>query len=255
MGIDERAIIMPGAQIGEKVAIGPFSIIEPEVVIGDGCTLGAHVYVANGTRMGRNNQVFHGAILGTIPQHLQFAGEKTSLEIGDGNIIREYCSINRGTQASGITRVGNDCYLMMYVHIAHDCMIGNNVILANSVNMAGHVQIHDRANIGGVVPIHQFVKVGKNAFVGGGYRIPRDVPPFILAQGEPLQYSGPNVVGLKRAGYQSEQISTIKAVYRIIYQSNLNRSQAVARIREELPLTPEVQEILDFIDHSERGII
>ena len=143
----------------------------------------------------------------------------------------------------------------MYVHVAHDCVLGNGVILANSVNMAGHVQVDDRANVGGVVPIHQYVKIGKNAFVGGGYRIPKDVPPFILAQGEPLQYSGPNVVGLKRAGYTSEQMAAIKAVYRVIYQSNLNRTQAVTRIRTELDLTPEVQEILAFIERSERGII
>jgi len=160
LGIDRRAIVNKDAQIGNNVTIGPFSIIGDDVFIDDGTEIGANVYIASGTKIGKNCKIFHNAVLGTIPQDLKYENEKTTLEIGDGTIIREFCSLNRGTKHSGKTEVGKNCFLMMYVHIAHDCQIGNNVIIANATNMAGHVEIHDYANISGLCPIHQFVKIG-----------------------------------------------------------------------------------------------
>ena len=255
MGIDRRAIVNKDAQIGNNVTISPFSIIEDDVLIDDGTEIGANVYIASGTKIGKNCKIFHNAVLGTIPQDLKFENEKTTLEIGDGTIIREFCSLNRGTKHSGKTEVGKNCFLMMYVHIAHDCQIGNNVIIANATNMAGHVEIHDYANISGLCPIHQFVKIGKHSFIGGGYRVPKDVPPYILASGEPLGYISPNIVGLTRRGFSKEVISRLKETYRIIYKMNLNVSQAVQKIKSDLEIIPEIKDVLDFIEKSERGII
>ncbi len=255
MGIDRRAIVNKDAQIGNNVTISPFSIIEDDVFIDDGTEIGANVYIASGTKIGKNCKIFHNAVLGTIPQDLKFENEKTTLEIGDGTIIREFCSLNRGTKHSGKTEVGKNCFLMMYVHIAHDCQIGNNVIIANATNMAGHVEIHDYVNISGLCPIHQFVKIGKHSFIGGGYRVPKDVPPYILASGEPLSYIGPNIVGLTRRGFSKEVISRLKETYRIIYKMNLNVSQAVQKIKSDLEIIPEIKDVLDFIEKSERGII
>ena len=255
MGIDRRAIVNKDAQIGNNVTIGPFSIIGDDVFINDGTEIGANVYIESGTKIGKNCKIFHNAVLGTIPQDLKFEKEKTTLEVGDGTIIREFCSLNRGTKHSGKTKVGKNCFLMMYVHIAHDCQIGNNVVIANATNMAGHVEIHDYANISGLCPIHQFVKIGKHSFIGGGYRVQKDVPPYILASGEPLSYIGPNIIGLARRGFSKEVISRLKEAYRIIYKMNLNVSQAVQKIKSDLEITPEIKDVLDFIEKSERGII
>ncbi len=255
MGIDRRAIVNKDAQIGNNVTVGPFSIIGDDVFIDDGTEIGANVYIESGTKIGKNCKIFHNAVLGTIPQDLKFENEETTLEIGAGTIIREFCSLNRGTKHSGKTIVGKNCFLMMYVHIAHDCHIGNNVIIANATNMAGHVEIHDYANISGLCPIHQFVKIGKHSFISGGYRVPKDVPPYILASGEPLGYIGPNIVGLTRRGFSKEAISRLKEAYRIIYKMNLNVSQAVQKIKSDMEITPEIKDVLDFIEKSERGII
>ena len=255
MEIDTNAVVDKRAQIGNNVRIGPFSIIEDDVIIGDNTEIGTNVYIASGTRIEKDCKIFHNAVLGTIPQDLKFGNEKTTLEIGVGTTIREFASLNRGTKNSRKTIVGENCYIMMYAHIAHDCKIGNNVIIANACNMAGHVEIGDYANISGLVPIHQFVKIGKHSFISGGCRVLKDVPPYILASGEPLTYMGPNIVGLTRRGFKKEVISKLKEVYRIIYKMNLNVSQAVEKIKNEVEVTHEVEDILDFIEKSERGII
>jgi len=253
--IDSHAVVNSKAELGDGVVVGPFAIIEDDVRIGENTWIGSHVYVAAGTRIGNNCKIFQGAILGNIPQDLKFKGEKTTLEIGDGTVIREYCTIHRGTMDRWKTTIGSNSFLMAYVHVAHDCQIGNGVILANAVNMGGHVVIEDFAGVGGIVPIHQFVRIGRYAFIGGGFRVPKDVPPFILAMGEPLQFGGLNVVGLRRRGFSEERLRPLRQTYRLIYRQNLNVSQALERIRSEVELTPEVKHVIEFIENSERGII
>lgn len=252
--IHSTAIVDPDAQIGKNVTLGPYTIVERNTVIGDGTEIGPQVLVASGARIGPSCRIFKGAVVGTIPQDLKFHGEDTILEIGARTTIREFVTLNRGTR-DGITTVGADCLLMAYSHVAHDCRLGDHAILANAVNLAGHVTIEDWVVVGGMTPVHQFVKIGCHAFVGGGYRAAKDVPPYILASGEPLHFSGLNLVGLQRRGFSSEAIATLKRVYRIIYRSGKNVSQAIETIMQEFERTPEVAKVIDFIRSSERGII
>ncbi len=249
------AIVDRSAQLGENVRVGPYAVIEGNTVIGDGTVIGPQAYIAAGTRIGRNCRVFKGAVLGTVPQDLKYKGEDTLLEIGENTTIREFATLNRGTVESGTTRIGAHCLLMAYVHVAHDCEIGDNVILANAVNLAGHVKIEEWASVGGMTPVHQFVRIGCHAFVGGGYRVPKDIPPYILASGEPLQYSGLNSVGLRRRNFSSETLLLLKRVYKLIFRSGKNVSQALQTIEQEFQPTPEIQHIIEFIRASQRGII
>lgn len=253
--IHPTAIVDSSAQLGDDVAVGPFSVIENDVIVGSGTQIASHVFIGSGTRLGTNCRVMKGAVLGTDPQDLKFAQEKTWLMIGDNTTIREFCTLNRGTKHSLKTVVGSHCLLMAYVHVAHDCRIGDNVILANAVNMAGHVTIEEYASVGGMSPIHQFVKIGKHAFIGGGMKVRKDVPPYILAAGEPLKFSGINRVGLTRRGFSQDVLIQLRRAYKVIYRSNLNVSQAVSQINETMEIIPEIKEILDFINNSERGII
>ena len=253
--IHPTAIVDPGADLADDVVVGPCSIIENDVQIGSGTEIGSHVLIASGTRLGRRCRVAHGAVLGTVPQDLKFSGETTTLEVGDDTTIREFATLNRGTADRWVTQVGKGCLVMAYVHIAHDCRIGDHVILANAVNMAGHVAVEDYASVGGLVPIHQFVRIGRHAFVGGGYRVAKDVPPYVLASGEPLAFAGLNSVGLNRRGFSRQTVLALKRAYRIVFRCGLNVSQALERIEAELDLIPEVQQIIDFIRSSERGII
>jgi UDP-N-acetylglucosamine acyltransferase len=253
--IDPRAIVSPKAELGDEVKVGPFSIIEDDVVIGNGTEIGTGIFIASGVRIGKNCKIFHGASLGTPPQDLKFKGEKTTLEIGDNTIIREFCTLNRGTTRRGKTIVGNNCFLMAYVHIAHDCVLGNNVIIANSVNLGGHVEIGDYVMIGGLVGIHQFVRIGQHSMIGGGWRVTKDVPPYVMAAREPLIFEGLNIIGLKRRNFPEEVIEKIEHAYKLIYKSDLNVTQALERIPLEVELIPEVQNIIDFIRSSQRGII
>jgi len=255
MDIHATALVSSKADIGRNIKIGPFAIIEDDVVIGDDCEIASNAVIANGTRLGNKCRVFHSAVLGTIPQDLKFGGEKTTLEIGHGTTIREFATLNRGTKDRLKTFVGNNCLLMAYSHIAHDCILGNNVVIANAVNMAGHVIIEDYAGVGGMSPIHQFVHIGKHSFIGGGLRVHKDVPPFILAMGEPLRYGGLNKVGLKRRGFSDEVLSLIRETYRILYQTNLTINDALKKIEDEVEMITEVREILSFIRESERGVI
>lgn len=253
--IHPTAIVDAKAQIGADVSIGPYAIVQDDVVIGDGCQIAAYVFIHAGTRLGNNCRIFSGAVLGTDPQDLKYAGEKTILEIGEATTIREYCTVNRGSGHRLKTVVGARTLLMAYVHVAHDCIIGNNVILANAVNMAGHVTIEDFASVGGMTPIHQFVRIGKHAFVGGGLRVSKDVPPYILAADEPLTYEGINRVGLSRRGFSPATMLKLRQAYKLLYRSGLNVSQALSEIERTMELIPEIQYIIDFIRASERGII
>ena len=251
----KTAIISPKSKIDSNVDIGPFSIIEDNVSIKKNCKIHSHVVIKSGTSIGENCEIFSGSILGGIPQDLKYNGEDTKLEIGDNNIIREYTTIHKGTIDKVTTKIGNNCMLMAYSHVAHDSTIKNNVILSNSVQVGGHVYIDDFAIIGGATPIHQFCKIGKYSFVGGGYRVVQDVPPFIKAMGEPLKYLGINSIGLARNNFSSKEILKIKKAYKILYRSEYNISEAVSILREEYLNNRGINEIIKFIDKSTRGII
>ena len=253
--ISSTAIIHPLSKLGENVSVGPYAIIEHDVKIGNNTCIDSHTHIKPYTTIGNNCKIFHGAVIGEIPQDLKFDGEKSQLIIGDFTTIREYCTLNRGTNQKGKTTIGNHCLLMAYVHVAHDCSIGNHSILANAVQLGGHVEIGNYVTIGGMTPVHQFCKVGDYSFTGGGYRIGQDVPPYILAMNEPLQYSGLNVIGLRRQKFSAESRKNLKHAYHLLYHSTLNRSQAVNKIKVELNATTEINNILDFIEKSDRGLI
>jgi UDP-N-acetylglucosamine acyltransferase len=252
--IHPTAIIDPSAELGEGVEVGPYAIIGPGVTIGDRTTIGPQVLVERDTAVGEECRIFKGAVLGTDPQDLKYNGEPTRLVVGDRTMIREFATLNRGTTASGITRVGSDCMLMAYVHVAHDCQIGDHVILSNAVNMAGHVTIQDWAIVGGMTPIHQFVRIGAHAFVGGGSRVAKDIPPYVKAAGSPVQLYGLNSVGLQRRGFSEEVRRELKRAYRLFFASTHNVAQALERAREELRAIPEVEVFLSFFESSERGV-
>ncbi len=253
--IHPTAIVHPQAQLGENVVVGPFTVIEADVMIGNEVQIASHVLIHSGTRIGNKCRIFKGAVLGTDPQDLKYAGEPTTLVIGDETTVREFCTLNRGSSHRHQTVIGKKCLLMAYVHVAHDCILGDNVILANAVNMAGHVTIEEYVSIGGMTPIHQFVKIGRHAFVGGGLRVNQDVPPYILAAGEPIQFAGINRIGLTRRGFSAETLSRLKQVYKLIYRSGLNTTQALQQIEATIEPAAEVKYVVDFIKSSERGII
>ncbi len=252
--IHGTAVIASGAQLGDSVAVGPFAVIEDNVYIGDGCEIGPHTLIASGARLGKNVKVHNGAVVGTVPQDLKFGGEETQLVVGDNTVIREFATLNRGTHHRGETRVGANCLLMAYSHVAHDCILGDNVIMSNSVNLAGHVEIGEYATLGGLVPVHQFVKIGAHAMIGGACRVPMDILPYSLYGGQPPIVMGINQIGLKRRGFAPETLAALEKTFRIIFRSKLNTTQAVERIKAEMELIPEVQLVLDFIANSERGI-
>lgn len=253
--ISSTAIIHPSVQFGKNVSVGPYSIIDHDVNIGNNTCIDSQVHIKPYTTMGKDCKIFHGAVIGEIPQDIKYCGEKSQLIIGDSTTIREFCTLNRGTKDTGKTIIGNHCLLMAYVHVAHDCIIGNHNIISNSVQMGGHVEIGHHVTIGGMTPIHQFCKVGDYSFIGGGYRIVQDVPPYIMAMNEPLQYSGLNVIGLRRHKFSSESRNNIKQAYKLLYHSTLNRSQALKQIKAELNSTSEINNILEFINKSTRGLI
>ncbi len=251
--IHATAVVGSGAQLGEGVEIGPYAVIEEDVVIGDGTFVGPHVHIADGARIGNECRIMTGAVLSTVPQDLKYAGEKTYLHIGDRTVIRECVTLNRGTKASGRTVVGSDCLLMAYVHAGHDCVIGNQVVISNSVQFGGHCEVGDYAAVGGLAGVHQFVRVGRYAMVGGVSRAALDVPPFVMAGGHAsFRYEGLNLVGLKRRGFTPEQIGSIRAAYRLIFQSGLLLNNALDAVRNLEP-TPEIEEILHFFESGKYG--
>lgn len=255
--ISPKAEVSSQAQLDDNVTIGPFTIVEEGAVIGGGTIVGAHALIGTGARIGKDCRIHHGAVVGYIPQDLKYAGEITTCEIGARTVIREYATLHRGTNEAGRTVVGSDCLLMGYVHIAHDCILGNHIIMSNAAMLAGHCEIGDHAVIGGITPVHQFVHIGAHSMIGGGLRVPKDVPPYVLAGQEPLIFQGLNSVGLRRRGFTPEAIQALDRAYGILYQSNLNVSQAVAKIKADPSLMKisEVHEVIKFIERSTRGII
>jgi UDP-N-acetylglucosamine acyltransferase len=253
--IHRTALVDPTAHLGHDVSVGPYTIVGPRVTVGDRCTLAAHAVLERNTTLGTGVKVGYGTVIGNDPQDLKYQGEETWVEVGDHTVLREYCTINRGSAATGKTTVGQRCFLMSYVHVAHDCTIGNDVIIANAVQMAGHVSIDDRAVISGLVPIHQFVRIGTFAFVGGGSRVNQDVPPYTKAVGNPVHLYGLNSVGLQRAGFAPEVKLALKRAYRLLFNSDCTVSQGIARARAELPSAPEVEQFLRFIEGSQRGVL
>ena len=249
------AIISPGAELSEDVTVGPYAIIEDDVVIGRACRIASSAVIAGGTVLGTDVTVAHGAVIGTIPQDLKFQGEKTSVVIGDGSMIREYATVNRGTAERGETTIGKRCLLMAYSHVAHDCVIADNVIMGNSVNVAGHVEIDEFATLSGVLPVHQFVKIGAHSYIGGGFRVQQDICPYALVAGYPLKVIGLNAIGLRRRGFKPDATSALKQAFKLLFFSGLNTTQAVERIGNETEIVPEVQVILDFLARSTRGIV
>jgi UDP-N-acetylglucosamine acyltransferase len=255
-GIHPTALVHPGARLAADVEVGPYSIIGPGVDIGEGSWIGAHVVLDGRVRVGRRNRIFHFASIGAPPQDKKYAGEDTGVEIGDGNTIREYVTINRGTaQDAGVTRLGDDNWVMAYVHFAHDCQIGSNTIFANACQLAGHVTVGDWAIFGATTLVHQFVHVGAHAFTGMGTYLPQDLPPFITAAGNMAKPYGINSEGLKRRGFSPETILGLKRAYRTLYRSGLGLDEARRQLEEQAGACPPVQTILDFIRNSKRGII
>jgi UDP-N-acetylglucosamine acyltransferase len=249
------AYVHPDAKIAPSVIIDPFVTIDNNVVIGEGTRIGSNVTILEGTRIGKNCIIFPGAVIGAVPQDLKFAGENTTVEIGDNTTLREFVTIHRGTAAKGKTVIGNNCLIMAYCHVAHDCILKNDIIMSNVVQLGGEVEIDDFAIIGGGTLVHQFSRIGSHVMIQGGSHVNKDVPPFIKAAREPISYCGINSIGLRRRNYTNEQIRDIQEIYRYLYQSGLNNSDAIERIEAELPATKERDEIILFIKNSPRGII
>jgi UDP-N-acetylglucosamine acyltransferase len=253
--ISNLADIHPKAQIGANVTIDPFAVIHDDVVIGDGTHVMSHVTIFPCSRIGKNCKLFPGAVIGAVPQDLKYKGEYTLAEIGDNTTIRECVTVHRGTTNKNTTKVGSNCLIMAYAHVAHDCIVGNNVILANSVQLAGHVTVDDFAIIGGLSAAHQFTHIGRHTYIAGMSAIRKDVPPFVKAAREPLSYVGINNVGLSRRGYSKETIEEIFKIYHILFVEKHIVSKAVELIEQMLPYTETRDEILNFIKKSEIGVI
>ena len=253
--ISPLAFVHPEAVIGENCEIGPFCYIDKNVVIGENNRLMNSVTLLDGTRMGSGNVIFPGAVIGAIPQDLKFKGEVTTAEVGDNNTIRENVTINRGTAAKGKTVVGSNNLLMEGMHVAHDVVVGNGCIIGNSTKLAGEVVVDDFAIISAAVLVHQFCHIGSYVMVGGGTRTGQDVPPFCMAAREPVAFCGLNIVGLRRRGFSRELIDNIHNTYRILYQRGKLREECLAQIQEEVPMSKEIEYILDFVKSSTRGII
>ncbi len=253
--ISPMAYVHPEAVIGEGCEIGPFCYIDSNVVIGANNRLMNSVTLLSGTRMGSGNTIFPGAVIGAVPQDLKFKGEETTAEVGNNNTIRENVTINRGTAAKGCTVVGSNNLLMEGMHVAHDVVVGNGCIIGNSTKLAGEVEVDDFAIISGGVLVHQFCHIGSYVMVGGGTRTSQDIPPFVMAAREPVAYCGLNLVGLRRRGFAPELIENIHNTYRLLYQRGKLRAECLEDIRREVPMSPEIEYILKFVEASTRGII
>lgn len=253
--ISPLAFIDPEAKIGENCEIGPFCFIDKNVTVGDNNVLMNSVTLLSGTRLGDGNTLFPGAVIGAIPQDLKFKGEDSIVEIGNNNRIRENVTIHRGTASTGKTIVGSNNLIMENAHIAHDCVFGNGIIMGNSTKLAGEVIVDDNAIISAVVLVHQFCRIGGYVMVQGGTRTSKDIPPFITAGREPVAFAGLNIIGLRRRGFSREVIDNISHAYRLIYQSELTVNAAIAAIREEVPMSKEIEYIIDFVGNSQRGIV
>ena len=248
------ANVHPEAKIGQNVIIEPFATVQKDVVIGDGTWIGPNAVIFDGSRIGNNCKIFPGAVIAGLPQDLKYKGEQTFVEIGDNTVVRECVTINRGTASKGKTVVGSDCLIMCYAHIAHDCRIGNNVILGGYTGLAGEVEVDDWAILSSSL-VHQFVHIGCHVMVGGGSKVSKDIPPYVKAARDPLSYVGINTIGLRRRNFSNERINEIHEIYRILYQSDMNNSQALEYIETNIAPSPERDIITSFVRSSKRGIM
>jgi len=254
--IHPSAIVHEGAEIGDEVAIGPYAVIGPHVRIGPRCSIGPHAVITGHTRIGAGNRIFQFVSLGEIPQDKKYGGEPTRLEIGDNNVIREFCTFNCGTvQDAGVTRVGDDNWVMAYVHLAHDCQIGSHTVFANNAQLAGHVRVDDYAILGGFTEVHQFCRIGAHSITALGTVVLQDVPPFVMASDNTARPYGINVEGLKRRGFVPATVTRLKRAYKTLYKSGLTLEQARRELTRQVADCPEVQLVLDFLAGSKRGII
>jgi len=254
--IHPQALIDPSAKISANVEIGPFSVIGPEVTIGEGTWIGPHVVINGPTRIGQNNRIYQFSSLGEIAQDLKYAGERAALEIGDGNVFRECCTVSRGTSGGGgVTRIGHDNFFMAYVHVAHDCQVANHTVFANCASLAGHVRVEDYAVLGGFTGIHQFCRVGEHCMTGIGTVTFQDIPPYVVAAGNTAKPYGINITGLKRRGFSTEGISVLKKAYKLIYKSSLRLEEAITAIEGLADGHPEVDVLARFLRVEGRGII
>jgi len=254
--IHSTAIIDPSAELADDVSVGPYSVIGPGVQIGAGTTLGSHVVLKGPTRIGKNNRIFQFASVGEDTQDMKYRGEPTRLEIGDGNIIREFCTLHRGTvQDKALTKIGDHNLFMAYSHVAHDCVVGNHVIMANAASIAGHVLVEDYAILGGFSLIHQFCKIGKHSFSAMGSVISRDIPPYVLVGGQPTKPHGINAVGLERKGFSQDAIRQIKKAYKIVFKSGLKLEDAIGALEEMAEETAEIQCLVNFLKQTQRSIL
>ena len=253
--IHPTAVIDPGARIGEGCEIGPYCVIGAKVELGEGCCLQHHVSLAGPSQFGKENVFFPFSTLGQRTQDLKYTGEPTHLIVGDGNTFREFVTVHRGTTAESSTRIGNRGYFLAYVHVAHDCTVGDEVIFSNNGTLAGHVEVGDFAILGGLTAVHQFCRIGAHAMTGGCSKIVQDVPPFMLADGNPAKVRSYNKVGMERRGFDAQTMRAVREAYRIIYRLSLNLPQAIDQMRADLPELPEIEQILAFVSRSPRGII
>ena len=254
--IHPTAVVDPRAKLGEGVGVGPYTVIEGDVEVGEGTTIGSHNVITGHTKIGRGNRIFHFCSIGEANQDKKYKGEPTRLEIGDGNTIREFATINRGTaQDAGVTRVGSDNWIMAYVHIAHDCQVGSHTVFANLTTLGGHVHVGDHAVLGGHSAFHQFVKVGAHAMVGGGSIVLQDVAPYVMVGGSPIGTHGINAEGLKRRGFSPESIAELRRAYKTVFKSGLTLADARAELALRADAFPEVKTLLDFLDTSTRGLL
>ncbi|MBP7831137.1 MAG: acyl-ACP--UDP-N-acetylglucosamine O-acyltransferase [Kiritimatiellae bacterium] len=253
--IHPTAIVDPGAEVGADADIGPYCVVGPRVRIGAGARLMAHVFMEGWTTLGPGCTVFPFASLGTQTQDLKYKGGAPRVEIGEKTTLREYVTVNAATSDGDVTRIGARCHIMAYAHIAHDCCVGSDVIMANCATLAGHITVEDQAIIGGLCGVHQFVRIGRMSIIGGCSKVTQDVPPFMMADGHPLEIHGINSVGLKRRGVGEEVQRQMKNAYRILYREGLSTSQALQRLEAEPVRAPEIEELMEFIRHSQRGIV
>jgi UDP-N-acetylglucosamine acyltransferase len=254
--IDSRAVISPQAQLASDVEVGPFTVIGPHVEIGAGTWIGPHAVINGPTRIGRDNKIFQFASLGDAPQDKKYKGEPTRLEIGDRNVFRESCTVNRGTtHDQGVTRIGSDNLFMAYSHVAHDCQVGDKVVLSNVATLGGHVEIGDWVIMGGLSAVHQFTKVGAHCFIANNAAVTRDVPPYVMAVGQPAEPHSVNSEGLKRRGFTPEQILNIRRAYRLLYRSGLKLKEAMDQLEKTAETQAEIKPFVDFIKRSSRSIV
>jgi UDP-N-acetylglucosamine acyltransferase len=254
--IHPTALVDKTVQLGEGVTIGPYSIIQGRVVIGHDTHIGPHVVIKDFTTIGNKCEIFQFAVIGEIPQDLKFQGEESHLVIGDGNTIREFATLHRGTAGGGgVTRIGHGNLFMAYTHVAHDCQVGNGVIMSNAATLAGHITVEDYAILGGLSAVHQYCQVGRHAFVGGCSAVHRDVPPYAMAVGNRARLVGLNLVGLKRHGFTDTTLQPLKRAYELLFLSDLNLKEAITRVIAELPQTTEIHHLLRFLETSERGLL